>query len=74
MRLFNSFKNVLIYFLGYVKIKHFKNVKINSVNLLYLIINKANVYFKEINKNMYLALVFTNERKKIIKTYKELWS
>ena len=38
-------------------IKDSKYVKINSVNPLYLIINKVNGYLEEINKNKYLALV-----------------
>ena len=40
-----------------------KYVKINSVNLLYLIFNKVNGYFEEINKSKYLTLVHLNERK-----------
>ena len=45
-------------------IKDLKYVKINSVNPLYLIINKVNGYFKEINGNKYLA---TDESKEKIK-------
>ena len=40
-----SYKNFLIYYVGYVTIKDSKHVKINSVNLLYLIFNKVNGYF-----------------------------
>ena len=43
--------------------KDLKYVIINSVNLLYLIFSKVNLYFEEINKNKYLALVLTNENK-----------
>ena len=32
-----------------------------------------NGYFEEINGNKYLMLVATNESKKIIKKYEELW-
>ena len=47
-----------------------KYVKINSVNLLYLIFNKVNGYFEEINKSKYLTLVHLNESKeKKIKKY-----
>ena len=55
-------------------IKDLKYLKINSVNLLYLIINKLDIYFEEIDKNKYLTLVPTNESKE--KNYKneELWS
>ena len=55
-------------------IKHWKYLKINNINSLYLIINKVNGYFKEINKNGYLTQVPTNESKVIIKKYEELWS
>ena len=44
-----------------------------SVNLLYLIFIKVNVYIEEINKNRYLTLVSTNESKVKIKKYEELW-
>ena len=55
------YKNILIYYIGYVTIRDSKYVKINIINPLYLIINKVNGYFEEINKNKYLALVPTNE-------------
>ena len=35
-----SYKDILIYYIGYVVIKDLKYVKINSVNLLYLIFRK----------------------------------
>ena len=62
-----SFKNILIYFIGYVTINDLKYLQIDSVNPLYLIFNKVNGYFEEINKNKYLMLVPTNEYKEIIK-------
>ena len=43
-------------------IKDLKYVKINSVNPLYLIFNKENGYFEEINGNKYLTLVPANKR------------
>ena len=51
-----SYKNILIYYIGYVTIKELKYVKINSVNPLQLIINKVKGYFEEINKNKYLRV------------------
>ena len=48
-------------------IKDSKYVKINSANPLYLIINEANGFIEEINKNKYLTLVPTYESKRIIK-------
>ena len=61
-----SYKNILIYYTGYVTIKILKYLKINNVNPLYLIFNKVNGYFGEINKNKYLTLVPTNESKEKI--------
>ena len=55
-------------------IKVSKYVKINRVNLLYIIINKVNEYFEEINKSKYLTLVPTNECKEKINKYEELRS
>ena len=49
------------------------SVKINSVNPLYLMLNKMNGYSEEINENKYLTLVPTNESKEKIKKYEELW-
>ena len=68
-----SYKNVLIYCIAYVTIKNSKYVKINSVNPLYLMFNKMNEYFEEINEDKYLILVPTNESKEKIKKYDELW-
>ena len=68
-----SYKNFLIYYIGYVTIKDSKFVKINSVNPLYLIFNKVNEYFEEINGNKYSTLVPTNENNEKIKQYEELW-
>ena len=50
-------KNILIYYIEYVTIKHLKYVKINSLNPLYLIFSKVNGGFKEINKSKHLTLV-----------------
>ena len=55
-------------------IKDSKHVKIYSVNHLYLIFNKVNGYFEEINGNKYLMLLRINESKEKIKIYGELWS
>ena len=60
-----SCKNIIIYYIGYVTIKDFKYVKIDSGNPLYLIFSKVNGYFEEINEYKYLMLVTTNESNKI---------
>ena len=66
-----SYKDILIYYIGYVAIKEY--VKIYSVNPLNLIFRYVNGYFEEINGNKYLTLVSTNESKEKIEKYKQLW-
>ena len=51
-----------------------KDLKIYSVNPLYLICGKVNKFFEEINGNKYLTLVPTNKSKEKLKIYGELWS
>ena len=41
-----SYKNILIYYIGYATIKDLKYIKINSINPLYLIFSKVNGYFE----------------------------
>ena len=52
-----------MYYTGYVTFKDLEYVEINSVNALYLIINKINGCFENINKNQYLTLVTNDESK-----------
>ena len=59
----NSYKNVLIYYIGYVTIKDPNYIKANSTNPFCLIINKINGYFEDSNWNKYLMLVPTDESK-----------
>ena len=49
-----------------------KDLKIYSVNPLYLIFEKVNGYFEDINGNKYLTLVPRNENKEKLKKYREL--
>ena len=48
-------------------IKDLKYMKINTVNPLYLIFNRVNRYFEEINGNKYLMLVPTSGSKENFK-------
>ena len=59
-----SYKNVLIYYIGYVTIK--TDLKMYTVNLLYLIYGTVNGYFEEVNGNKHLTLVPTDESKEKI--------
>ena len=65
------YKNILIYYTGYVTIKEF--MKIYSANSLCLIFRYVNRFFEEINENKYLTLVLANESKEKMKKYEELW-
>ena len=56
-----SYKNILIYYIGYVTSKDLRYIKINSVNHVCLIINKIHEYFEEIKRNKHLTLVPANE-------------
>ena len=69
----NSYKNIIIYYIGYITIKNLSYAKINSVNPLYFIINKANGYIEKNDRNKYLTLVSTNKNKDILKKYIEPW-
>ena len=48
-----SYKNIHIYDIGYVTSKDSKYINVNTLNTLYLIFNKVNKYFEEINENNY---------------------
>ena len=50
-----SYKDIDIYYIGYIKIKEFGDFEnIHSVNPLYLIIHSATAYFEEKNDEKYL--------------------
>ena len=68
-----SYKNIDIYYTGYITIKDFDYVKINSVNPLYLIIAKVDGYIEEKNRNKYLTFASTDKNKEVLKKYTELW-
>ena len=53
--------------------KDLNYAKINSVNLLYFIIDKINGYIEESDGNNYLTLVSTDESKDTLKKCEQLW-
>ena len=65
-----TYKNILIYYVGYVMVKDLRSVKINSVNSLYLIIIKINGYIEDSDGNKYLMLVPNDESKDTLKVMK----
>ena len=67
------YKKSDIFYIGYITMKDSDYVKINSVNLLYLIIGEVDGYFEKINGNKYLILVSTDKNKDVLTKYIELW-
>ena len=64
----NTYKNLDMYNIGYVTIKKVGyGYDINSVNPLYLRINNANGYIKEINEDKYLVFDDTDENKELLR-------
>ena len=58
-----SYRNILVYYIGYMAIKGLKYVRINNINPLYLIISRGNEHFEE-------TIVPTNENKEKRKNMK----
>ena len=67
-----SYKNIDIYYIGYITVKDSYYVKINSVNPLYLIISEVDGYIKERNGSKYLVFDSANENNEVLKKYNEL--
>ena len=69
-----DYSEIDIYFISYATIKKngdYNNV--NSVNPLYLMINKMIGHFEEKNENKYLVLDDIYENKEVLEKYKEVW-
>ena len=61
------YKNIIIYCIGNITIKNLSYVKINSVNPLYIIIDKVDGYIEESNGDKNLT-IFLTKRQKILAT------
>ena len=69
-----DYKEIDIYYIGFVTVKKIdKSKNINSVSLLYLLINEMIGHFEEKNKNSYLVLDDVDENKEVSKKYEEVW-
>ena len=69
-----NYKEIDIYYIGYVTFKEITNCNnINSVNPMYLMIDKMIGHFEEISGNKYLVLDGINQTKKVSKKYEEIW-
>ena len=62
-----SYKNILVYCIGYVTVKNLRHLNYKSVNSLYLIINEINRCIEESNWMKYLTLFPTDESKDTLK-------
>ena len=49
----NWYKNILVYYIGYVTIKGSKCFIVSVLYIVYIILSNMNVYFEEINKSNY---------------------
>ena len=68
-----SYKNIDIYYIGYMKIKKIDDYEnIYSVNPLYLIINTADGHIEEKTGSKYLTFASTDENKEVLKIHKTL--
>ena len=61
-----SYKNIDIYYIGYITMQDYDCVKINSVNPLHLIIGEIDGFIEEKNENKYLTLVSTDKNKEVL--------
>ena len=67
-----SYKNIGIYNIRYITIKKLVIMSINSVNLLHLIIGKANGYIEENNGNKNLVCPSKNGNKEVLAKFTKL--
>ena len=69
------YKNIGIYNIGYITIKKIDDYEnIYSVNPLYLIIAHASGYIEEKGVNKYLVFDSTDENKKLLKKYNDVFN
>ena len=67
-----SQKDIDNFYIEYFTKKDFYYVKINSVNHLYLIIDKVDIYIEESNKNKYLIFASTDKNKELLRQWTKL--
>ena len=69
------YKDLDIFNIVYVRIKRIGDCyDVNSVNPLYLRINDASGYIKEVNKDKYLVFDDTDKNKELLKIYDDVFS
>ena len=69
-----DYNDIDIYNIPYVAVKKIDDCNnINSVNLLYLMIDEMIGHFEAKNENKYLVLDDVDENKEVSKKYEEVW-
>ena len=68
-----AYKNIDVYYIGYITMKDSDCVKINSVNPLYLIIDEVDGPFEEKNGNKYLILHSADKNKEVLIKCTKFW-
>ena len=63
--------DLIIYYIGYVTKKTIWSI--NSVNPLYLMINKTDGYFIQKNDHYYLIISNTDKNNKLLEIYNEVF-
>ena len=70
-----NYKEIDVYYIGYVTFKEVANCNnINSVNLLYLMIDKMIGHFEEESGNKYSVFDGVNENEEVWQKYEEGWN
>ena len=70
-----DYKEIDIYYIGYVTVKKIANCNnINTVNPLYLMIDKMIGHFEEKSGNKNLVLDDVNENKEVSQKYEQVWN
>ena len=64
--------NLGIYYIGYVTKK--PEYKINSVNPLYLLINRIDGFIEEREGDKYLNITLTDRNSEVLEKYSEVWN
>ena len=69
-----SYKNIDIYYIGYITMKDLDYVNIYSVNTWYFVTDKIDGFIEENDENKYLTLVCNYKNKEVLTKYTELWN
>ena len=69
-----SYKNIGVYYIGYITIKDSKYVNTHSANPLYIIVGEVDGSIDERNGNKYLTFADTDKNKKVLEKDTKLWN